>query len=81
MSLSGNTTLRTTLGITTNPPHDMLYDLLTGSCMYKLKFDPAAIGPLIDKIKPTIEVSAEIGTGIFTPANTLLLKQEGTLTA
>lgn len=81
LSLSGSTTLRTTLGITTNPLHDLLYILLPGSCMYKLNFDPAALGPLIDKIKPTIEVSAEIGNGIFTPADTLLLKQEGTVTA
>jgi hypothetical protein len=48
--------------------------------MYSPKFAPGAIFPLIDRIKPTIEVSAEIGSGVFTPADTLLLKQEGTLT-
>ena len=60
LSLSGSTALRTSLGITTNPPHDLLYSLLAGSCIYDLKFNDPALGPLIDKIKPTVEVSAEI---------------------
>lgn len=72
--MSGSVDLRESLDVSTLPSHDFLYDVLPGSCMYKLEFDPAALGPLIDKIKPTIKIEAQIGAGIATPD--MLLEQE-----
>lgn len=57
-------------------PH-ILYELVPNSCNYRLQFDTnPGIPPLIDKINPTIGVTAKFGDGVAIPD--VLLEQEGT---
>ena len=56
--------------------HDRLYEFIPNSCVYTYKYSGNHL-PLIDRIKPTIQVTAQIGSGLTTP-DTLLQQEETT---
>ena len=79
LSMSGANSLSTYKVIA--PTHDLLYTFVANSCRYTpiISTNPDdMIKPLIDKIIPTIGITAKFGDGLISPVS--LLEQEGTPT-